>query len=236
MVWVLLVLAQSASGSPSEENTGEGARSCAPLVRLAEPIPPRDTYLQPVDIVDGMPIYVHVTEADMPWRIAVRRPPEAPRYGSANDARMAVIDAIRLWEEAIRPYLPWFRLEFVERDAEAPVQIVWKRRVAGPWSAFGGPRYAIEGGCIRIGGRMELSIRPSVESHMSVDDIHQTAAHEFGHVLGLKHCLRCDSMMNYQNRAPQITELDVRTFRRLVAIPNGAHVVGRPGRDPASTR
>ena len=81
---------------------------------------------------------------------------------------------------------------------------------------------------------MELSIRPSVESHLSVGDISQTAAHEFGHVLGLKHCLRCDSVMNYENRAPKITDLDVRTFRRLVAIPNGAHVVGRPASDAGS--
>jgi len=83
----LLVLAWPASGSPSEENAGGATESCAPLVRLAEPIPPRDTYLQPVDVVDGMPIYLHVTESEMPWRIAVARPPQAPRYGSTSDAR-----------------------------------------------------------------------------------------------------------------------------------------------------
>jgi predicted Zn-dependent protease len=56
-------------------------------------------------------------------------------------------------------------------------------------------------------------------------------AHEFGHVLGLSHCLDCDSVMSYdwQTRGRTfVTELDVLTFRALMQQPNGFRVDGRP--------
>ncbi len=50
-------------------------------------------------------------------------------------------------------------------------------------------------------------------------------AHEFGHVLGLGHCLDGDSALNYewtQRKRSHVTDLDVRTFLKLVSIPSGA--------------
>lgn len=99
-----------------------------------------------------------------------------------------------------QPHFSRLRLEFVERDDEAPVQVLGKWRVVGPWSAFGGPSHEIRRNCIRMAGRIQLTVRASVESHLTVAEIHGMAAQEFGHVLGLEHCLRCDSMMNDQGR------------------------------------
>ena len=50
-------------------------------------------------------------------------------------------------------------------------------------------------------------------------------AHEFGHVLGLGHCLDCDSAMNYSWHTRQrvlVTEADVQTFLLLISEPNGS--------------
>lgn len=104
--------------------TESGPPGCPPSKLLEAPVDPGLTYLRPVGRIGGYPTYVHVTKADMPWRIAVARPKEAPRFGSTKDARQGVIEAIRLWEDALVPFLPWFRLEFVERDEAAPVQVV----------------------------------------------------------------------------------------------------------------
>ena len=57
-----------------------------------------------------------------------------PRYAGSRKAREVAIEAMQLWEEALRPALPWFELEFVEADPTAAVQVEWKRasRAPGP--------------------------------------------------------------------------------------------------------
>jgi predicted Zn-dependent protease len=189
------------------------------------------TYLQPnAEGEDGQPIYVHVMQSDMPWRIALGTPRVPPRYGSARRAREVAIEAMQQWETAIQAHLSWFRLEFVEDDPTAPVQVVWKRRIASGWAGFGAIQQETRDGRIEVRGRMEISTTPGLEvgDVLSLEEVRYLVAHEFGHVLGLQHCLDCDSAMNYSWHTRDrvfVTETDVRTFLVLMAIPNGS-----PGR------
>ncbi len=157
--------------------------------------------------------YVGVSESDMPWRVAIGLPRNSPRFGSRKDARQAAVDAMREWERAIQTRLPWFVLEIVKKDPEAQVQIKWKRRTAGNVQGRGGPTCWEEDGELRAGGRIEVAVKscPTCNS-LEVKEVGMLMAHEFGHVLGLGHCLECDSAMNYSwqtiGRA-FVTETDV---------------------------
>ena len=86
-------------------------------------------------------------------------------------------------------------------------------------------RWGYVGSTLMVGGAMEISTTPSNFQTLDIDEIGLLAAHEFGHVLGLRHCLECDSAMNYAWHTRDrivVTELDVRTFLALVAQPNPA--------------
>ncbi|MDH3686475.1 MAG: matrixin family metalloprotease [Myxococcales bacterium] len=184
------------------------------------------TYLQTnFEFEDGARGFMHVTEADMPWVVAVSRPAEPPTDGSSSEAREAAMEAMRMWEAAIRPHVPWFRLEFVEKDSAAPVQVVWKRRIPGPWAGFGGMRVTHRDGVSRVGGELRISTTPGRFTRLDVEEVRFLVAHEFGHVLGLGHCLECDSAMNYAWHTRDrvlVTDTDVRTFLALLAQPVGS--------------
>lgn len=196
----------------------------APSGLPAEPrfLPPGDSYLQPnVRDAEGSAGFMHVRREDMPLRVAIGYPKRAPKYAGRRQARERSIQAIRGWERAIQPYLPWFEIEFVEKDPDAPVQVKWRRRIRGA-AGWGRMTWATRDGRLRVGGEMQVSTTPDEFYVLEIDEVEMLIAHEFGHVLGLGHCLDCDSAMNYSWQTRDrvfVTDTDVRTFLELVEQP-----------------
>lgn len=207
----------------------------------AIPAPPEDArtaapcFGPNVEDADGTAGFVHVGRDDMPLRVAIGFPKVPPRYGSRADGRRVSIEAMQLWETEIAKQLPWFRMEFVEEDPDAAVQVTWSRVIAGPWAGFGWISWDVDDGRLRVGGGMKVSTTPQghtgLEARIKLDELRLLVAHEFGHVLGLPHCFDEDSAMNYAWHTRGrilVTEVDVDNFVALVSHPNGTRVDGRP--------
>jgi len=213
------------------------------LITWASPALAEGTsYLKPnVEDLDGAPGWVHVEPSQMPLRIAIRRPTVSARDGGTRTTREAAIRGMQIWEEALKPYLPWFALEFVEKDPDPDVEIAWRelKSAGGDAAGRGGFHWERDGEGVRIRGWMRLAVQPAypVKTALRLDEVELLAAHEFGHVLGLGHCLDCDSIMNYSWSTlgrTLVTKLDVLTFIQLVGKPNATRVDGSPLRAAGS--
>jgi predicted Zn-dependent protease len=194
------------------------------------------SYLQPnVRDADGTPGWVHLDPIQMPLRIAIGRP-RVPAMGEGTrGTREAAIRGFRRWQEAVRGRAPWFVLEFVEKDPEADVQVVWResRSAGGDAAGRAGFGWRREQGWVRIHGEVRLAVQPNypAKQRLRPDEVERLAAHEFGHVLGLGHCLDCDSAMNYSWQTRErdfVSPLDVETFLALMEKPNATRIDGQP--------
>ena len=207
------------------------AHASAPDQNLAE----REPYLQPnAKDTDGVAATVHFAETDMPLRVFVDAPRRPALRASGAATREAVMDGVRVWEKALQPAHPWFRIAFVDPDSQAQIQIRWKRRLGGDLLGQGRIGWVLENGALRVTGRLEYTTQrcqgADAECLLDADDLRLLVAHEFGHSLGLLHCLDCDSIMSYSFATRDrvlVTDLDVRTFGALSAVPNGLREDGR---------
>lgn len=191
-----------------------------------------DGFLAPnAEDSDGTPAYIHYSREDMPIRVNVKLPKLAARHASREQTDAGVIDAILGWERAIQPALPWFRLEIVRDDRDADIQVEWRTRITGDAAGWGGIRWQAVDGRLRVRGELRYATQPclAIECRLDLAELKLLVAHEFGHTLGLGHCLDCDSAMNYSWETIErvvVTDTDVRTIRALYEIPSGTRVDG----------
>ena len=220
---VLIVLVSGASFAQSEVGLPVAGASKVPI-----DIPSGSGVLKEVlgcEADDGSFHLAAVTPSEMPWRVSIGMPRNSPQHGSRQEGRAAAIAAMRQWERAIQSKLPWFALEFVKKDRDAPIQITWKRRTTGSAQGRAGPTCWKEGARLQAGGRMKIAVQACPTcGRLSVDEIEVLIAHEFGHILGLGHCLECDSAMNYSWQTTGrvlVTQVDVDAVVRRFAMAEG---------------
>lgn len=86
---------------------------------------------------------------------------------------------------------------------------------------------------VRIHGEVRLAVQPNYpdKTTLRLDEVELLAAHDFSHVLGLGHCLDCDSIMSYSWQTLErrlVSPSDEQTLLDLLAKPNATRVDGSP--------
>jgi len=160
-------------------------------------------------------------EADMPLRVAIGKPDDGAKDASHEETRRAVISGFRAWEIAIQRLFPWFQLEIVDKDEDAPIQAEWKKRPRGYLPARGSMEVERKGDTTRLRSHILLSPQPvpSAAFLVSAGALRVYAMHAFGSALGLPDCWECDSIMSMgwgRQEDPSVTDLDVRSYEALV--------------------
>jgi len=227
-------LALACASSPAPPGSHGDALPSAPAQIPADAKVADDEhgYLAPnTEDLDGAPAYVHYTPEDMPLRVDVQLPKLAARYSSREATDAAVVEAIRGWEAAIQTVLPWFKLEIVRGERDAQIHVEWRTRVTGDAAGRGGIAWQVIGRRLRARGYFYYATSPCPEVYcqLDIDELKLVVTHEFGHTLGLMHCLDCSSAMSYSwetQKRTLITDVDLRTIRALYALPNGTRADG----------
>lgn len=208
--------------------SGESPSDELPAVRVS----PEAGYLAPnATDSDGTSAYIHFAPEDMPIRVSVGLPKLAARYASREDTDAAVLRAVRVWENGVHPALPWFRLEIAtERERDPDIYVEWKRRIRDGAAGWGGMRWETTAdGELRVRSHLEHAMQPCLEisCQLELRQLELLVSHEFGHALGLGHCLDCDSAMNYSWETRErifVTPIDLTTLHALYRIPSGTRV------------
>ena len=216
--FALSLLAATAQAAGQDEKSAVGDAS---IVR----IPPGSGVIEEFlacEAPDGSRPATAPTPDQMPWRVSIGMPKTSPKRGSRADAREAAIQSMKDWERALQTELPWFELKFLMEDPDAPVQIKWARRMTGTAQARAGPTCRFDGTRLVAGGEIEIAIRscPTCKP-LNVQEVGLVTGHEFAHVLGLGHCLSCDSATNYSYQTEKriaVTQVDVDAVVRRFAI------------------
>lgn len=231
VVLTLLLLA-CAGGGP----TAGAPKRVTDVLPDSPPAPsanPDDGFLAPnAEDVDGTPMYVHYTADDMPLQVDVQLPKLAARYASREQTDAAVVGAIQEWAKKIQSVVPWFALEIVRGAKDPDIVVEWKTRITGEAAGWGGTEWTIQDGRLRVRGHLQYATKPCLEirCQLELGELTLLVTHEFGHTLGLGHCLDCDSAMNYSWETRErvfITEVDLQTIAALYRMPNGTRVDGK---------
>ena len=208
------------------------AAAKAPAAAAAAPTAPAAAasgaiYLEPnARDREGRPIYVHWSERDMPLRVALPLPDEPATDGDEKETRDAAAQGIRAWESALAHTFPWFRVQIVDEDPNAQVQVVWARRPRSYSAGFGEIRLDESGPEPRTRATMTLSTQPvpTADAKLDLGFVHAHAVHAFGGALGLGYCWECDSVRSMdwlEAGRLEPSDADVRTLQALAALPNG---------------
>ncbi len=218
-------LARKALVESAPAKSAEAAPAAGAARKVGE-VPPSQLYLEPnARDSSGRPVYVHFGEKDMPLRVALGPVDTPASDGDAAETWRAAAAGIEAWEGPVRSLLPWFRLEVVETDPSAQVQVEWRKRPRGYSGGFGEIR-AGAGEPPKVTAAIVLSTQPlpTPESRLTLGEVHVNAMHAFGGALGLGYCWECDSLrsMNWLDRkdfAP--TDTDLRTLEALTKKQSG---------------
>jgi hypothetical protein len=197
-------------------------------------VDPGTLYVEPnARAADGTPITLHFDPKAIPLRVSVPLPGTPAAGATPERTRDAAIEGMREWESAIRKLHPDFRIAFEAENAEAPVQVKWSDRPPG-YVGGSGQIHAVEkDGGYDVTAQVILSAKPlpGRGEVLPLGEVEIQAMHAFGGAIGLGYCWECDSIrsMGWRHRDTFFpTDLDVRTYEALLAVPVGTRAAVAP--------